>query len=87
MRYSRYRISQRFKIDFKILVVNYEILDQVKGFVIDNQLGRRNITPEQALYLRGLKYNVEKKNREQYSREVQTGQNVQFDKNGAKKTA
>lgn len=85
--HNRYEICTKFGIDYKIHVVSYESLDQVKDFMIDNQLGRRNITPEQASYLRGLKYNAEKKNRGQYSRETQSGQNVHFDEKGSKKTA
>lgn len=85
--HNRYEICTKHGLDFKIHVVNYESLDQVKDFMIDNQLGRRNITPEQASYLRGLKYNAEKKNRGQYSREMQSGQNVHFDEKGSKKTA
>lgn len=85
--HNRFEICTTFNLDFKIHIVNYENLDQVKDFMIDNQLGRRNITVEQASYLRGLKYNAEKKNRGQYSREMQSGQNVHFDEKGSKKTA
>jgi hypothetical protein len=85
--HNRFEICTKFNIDFKIHIVNYENIDQVKDFMIDNQLGRRNITPEQASYLRGLKYNAEKKNRGQYSREMQSGQIVHFDEKGSKSTA
>lgn len=85
--HNRFEICTKFSFDYKIHIVNYENIDQVKDFMIDNQLGRRNITSEQASYLRGLKYNAEKKNRGQYSREMQSGQNVHFDEKGSKKTA
>lgn len=85
--HNRFEICTKFGLDYKIHVVNYDNLDEVKDFMIDNQLGRRNITPEQASYLRGLKYNAEKKNRGQYIREMQSGQNVHFDEKGSKKTA
>lgn len=85
--HNRFEICTKFSLDYKIHIVNYENLDQVKDFMIDNQLGRRNISPEQASYLRGLKYNAEKKNRGQYSREMQSGQNVHFDEKVSKKTA
>ena len=32
-------------------------------WIIANQLGRRNLTPEQKSYLRGKRYQLEKKNR------------------------
>lgn len=85
--HNRFEICTKFSLDYKIHIVNYENLDQVKDFMIDNQLGRRNISPEQASYLRGLKYNAEKKNRGQYNREMQSGQNVHFDEKVSKKTA
>jgi hypothetical protein len=85
--HNRFEICTKWNLDYKIHIVNYETLDQAKDFMIDNQLGRRNITPEQASYLRGLKYNSEKKNRGQYDREMQSGQNVHFGQVGQKKTA
>ncbi|WP_337045229.1 hypothetical protein [Emticicia sp. 17c] len=68
--HNRYEICQKFKVDFKISVVEFENLDKVHDFMIDHQLGRRNLSPEQMSYLRGLKYNSLKKN------------NVQRDKSG-----
>lgn len=54
--HNRYRICRQHNIDFSIHFVRYESLDDVKAFMIDNQLGRRNLSAEQASYLRGLKY-------------------------------
>lgn len=54
--HNRYGICRKHKLDFKILEKDFESLDAVKDFMIDNQLGRRNLTPETASYLRGLKY-------------------------------
>lgn len=46
-------------------------------WVIDHQLGRRNITPEQKAYYRGKKYNREKRDREEnLTQNVSMGQNV-----------
>nr|MCU0470017.1 hypothetical protein [Arcicella sp.] len=39
----------------------FESLKEVRDFMIDFQLSRRNITPQQASYLRGIRYNTEKK--------------------------
>lgn len=48
------------------------------NWIIDNQLGRRNLTPEQRDYLLGKKYNREKKAPVGFSdRDVSGGQNVQ----------
>lgn len=68
--HNRYEICQKFGVDFKISVVEFENFDQIHDFMIDHQLGRRNLSSEQMSYLRGLKYNALKKN------------DVQRDKNG-----
>lgn len=60
--HNRYEICQKFSIDFKISVVEFENFDQIHDFMIDHQLGRRNLSSEQMSYLRGLKYNALKKN-------------------------
>ena len=41
--------------------MNFETVDQVKDFMVEFQVNRRNVTLEQASYLRGLKYNRIKK--------------------------
>lgn len=44
-------------------IVGYSPLASTPGaidWIINNQLGKRNVTPEQASYLRGRKYNREK---------------------------
>ena len=61
--HNRYAICQKNKIEFKINLKIFESLEKVKEFMIDLQLGRRNITPEEESYLRGLKYNNQKTNR------------------------
>ncbi|ADB39655.1 ParB N-terminal domain-containing protein [Spirosoma linguale] len=59
--HNRYGICKRNSIDFKISLREFTDIDAVKNFMIDNQLGRRNLTPEQMSYLRGQKYNALKK--------------------------
>lgn len=61
--HNRYAICQKNKIEFKINLKIFESIEKVKEFMIDLQLGRRNITPEEESYLRGLKYNTQKGNR------------------------
>lgn len=58
--HNRYDICQRNKINYKTKIFNFEGIEQVKNWMIDNQLGRRNLNPEQVSYLRGLRYNREK---------------------------
>ena len=73
--HNRYRICQRNQLDFKINLMSFEDIESVKDWMIDNQLGRRNLTSEQASYLRGLRYELEKKERGGYERIQSKGQN------------
>lgn len=76
--HNRYRICTKHDINFKIHLVNFESLPDVREYMIDNQLGRRNLNPEQISYLRGKKYNSQKLARGKYNREDHKGQNVPF---------
>ncbi|MDF7821843.1 hypothetical protein P1X15_29780 [Runella sp. MFBS21] len=77
--HNRYNICTRHNIDFKIHLVAFKSLYDVRQFMIDNQLGRRNLTPEQASYLRGMKYLTEKKEKGKYERPLHKGQNVLYE--------
>lgn len=76
--HNRYAICQKNHLDFKVHLMNFTSIEQVKFFMIDNQLGRRNLAPEQVAYLRGLRYLREKQEKGKYNREEQKGQNVPF---------
>jgi hypothetical protein len=76
--HNRYGICQRHQINFKIHLVSFTSLKEVKEYMIDNQLGRRNLIPEQASYLRGIRYNTEKLEKGKYSRDEHKGQNVPY---------
>ena len=71
--HNRYAICQKYHLDFKVHVMNFQSIEQVKFFMIDNQLGRRNLSPEQVAYLRGLRYLREKQEKGKYSRDEQKG--------------
>ncbi|MEZ4905927.1 MAG: hypothetical protein R2822_31255 [Spirosomataceae bacterium] len=71
--HNRYKICEQYHIDFKITVFQFENLDKVKDYMIDFQLGRRNLTPEQISYFRGLRYNREKNSKGKYDRETKGG--------------
>ena len=66
--HNRHKICTQFGIDFKIGILDFEDLDEVKDYMIDFQLGRRNLNPEQISYFRGLRYNREKTGKGKYSR-------------------
>ena len=59
--HNRYSICTKHGIDFKIHLVDFKNLYDARQYMVDNQLGRRNLTPEQVSYLRGMKYLTEKK--------------------------
>jgi hypothetical protein len=59
--HNRYSICQKHNKPFEVKVhESLQDLDAVKDWMIDNQLGKRNVTEETKSYLRGLQYNREK---------------------------
>lgn len=59
--HNRFQLCHELQIPFNIQIDNFESITEVRNFMIDFQLSRRNITPQQASYLRGIRYNTEKK--------------------------
>jgi hypothetical protein len=58
--HNRYGICKKHSLDFKVTQVHFENLEGAKDWMINNQLGRRNVTSEQASWLRGIQYDREK---------------------------
>ena len=71
--HNRYRICQINQLNFNIQLLSFSTLKEVKDYMIDLQLGRRNLTPQQASYFRGLRYNNEKTERGKYDRITDEG--------------
>lgn len=84
--HNRYSICLKHKLNFKIHLISFDSLKEVRDYMIDNQLGRRNLIPEQASYLRGLRYNTEKLEKGKYTREEHKGQNIPYDLKGNEST-
>ena len=66
--HNRYEICQKYSIDFRVNIVEIPTFEKAQDFMIDHQLGRRNLSVEQMAYLRGMKYlalKQEKENLEQ----------------------
>jgi hypothetical protein len=77
--HNRYQICKARNISFNIQLMDFADLKSVKDFMIDLQLGRRNLPPQQIQYFRGLRYLNEKTNRGKYERTEEketTGQGV-----------
>ena len=73
--HNRFSICRRHSISFRIQVKDFSDLDDVKEWMINNQLGRRNLTQDQVSYYRGLKYENLKKRKGGYSYVESKGQN------------
>jgi hypothetical protein len=68
--HNRHKICEQYNIDYKIALLKFDDIEKVKDYMIDFQLGRRNLTPEQMSYFRGLRYNREKGGQGKYDREA-----------------
>lgn len=58
--HHRYQICQKHNIKFHNFSMEFETKEEVKLWIIKNQLGRRNLKPKEYAELRGLKYGLEK---------------------------
>ena len=59
--HNRFEICKRYGMEYELFFVSLADRQSAINWIINNQLGRRNVTPEQASYLRGKRYNMEKK--------------------------
>lgn len=76
--HNRFNICSKHGIDFKIHLIDFKSLFDARQYMIDNQLGRRNLSPEQISYLRGMKYLTQKQEKGKYERLEHKGQNVLY---------
>ena len=59
--HNRYAILQKHpEIYFSTMPLRFESREEVLAWICKNQLGRRNLTPEQKLFLIGKQYEAEK---------------------------
>ena len=58
--YHRYKIATELGIEFKTVEINLSDKEAVKEWIIKNQLGRRNLTSQEASYYRGKLYESRK---------------------------
>jgi hypothetical protein len=59
--HNRYAYLTKFDMPFETIQMSFDNREQVKRFIILNQLGRRNLDPDTASRLRGMLYNGAKK--------------------------
>jgi hypothetical protein len=58
--HNRFEICQKHNLPFNLVEIELPNREAVYNWLINNQLGRRNLTPESISYLRGKRYNLEK---------------------------
>lgn len=54
--HNRYKICQKNDLPFKIKSLSFNSLDEAKLWMVENQMGRRNLSPDQLSYYRGVRY-------------------------------
>ena len=59
--HNRYKIVEKHNLPFKTISLEFDSRDEVISWMITIQIYRRNLTPMQLTYYRGLQYNIEKK--------------------------
>lgn len=60
--HHRYKIAQEHNLEYKIVEIELPNKEAVKEWIITNQLGRRNLTEQEASYYRGKLYSARKQN-------------------------
>jgi len=59
--HNRYSIVTKHNLPFNTISLEFNSRDEVIAWMIRTQIDRRNLTPIQLTYYRGLHYNIEKK--------------------------
>jgi len=71
--HNRFNICSNHNLPFEIYQLSFNSLKDAKDYMINLQLGRRNLNPTQIAYFRGLRYNNEKADK---TENLSKGQNV-----------
>ncbi|MDH4460951.1 MAG: hypothetical protein QE277_05980 [Flectobacillus sp.] len=58
--HNRHSICKRHNLNFEVYMLSFPSLKEAKDYMINLQLGRRNLSLSQISYFRGLRYNNEK---------------------------
>jgi len=88
--HNRYTIALKHELLFQTVSKDFDSRDEVVIWIISTQVSRRNLTPIQLSYFRGLHYKTDKKlkgSRNQYSHESDKSQNETYQKSTASRLA
>lgn len=58
--HNRLEICRKNNLHFDVYMLSFNSIKEAKDYMINLQLGRRNLSPTQISYFRGLRYNNEK---------------------------
>ena len=85
--HNRYNIVTKHNLPFNTISLEFNSRDEVIAWMIKVQIDRRNLTPMELTYYRGMHYNIEKKlhGGDRQSEEFSRGQNVLLNGNTASK--
>ncbi|UZS00192.1 ParB N-terminal domain-containing protein [Chondrinema litorale] len=72
--HNRYKICLTNDVEYTIEMKDFSSMEEAKDWMIDNQLGRRNLNPFQLSYFRGYKYERLKKKKGGYQYVLSKGQ-------------
>ena len=61
--YNRYKICTEHRIPFTTVSMEFDSREDVKDWIIDNQLARRNLSPMEQSHYRGVLFNSAKRKR------------------------
>ncbi|MDR2599740.1 MAG: hypothetical protein LBC73_05635 [Oscillospiraceae bacterium] len=78
--YNRYSIATKHNLPFNTITMEFNSREEVTIWIITNQIERRNLTPFQLRYFRGLHYQAERRNQSENNQYLQgVGTNRQND--------
>jgi len=86
--HNRYEISMKHGVAFSTVNMEFDSRDKVVIWIIETQMGRRNLTPMQLSYFRGLHYITEKMvqgTANQHSNKSENRHNVGFKQQTARR--
>ncbi len=72
--HNRLKICEKHGMHYQVSVKKFEGFEEAKVWMLNNQLGRRNLTADQMSYYRGMKYEGLKRNRGGYANVASKGQ-------------
>lgn len=76
--HNRYAICQKHNLTFETRKLSFSSINEAKAWMVENQMGRRNLTPDQLSYYRGVKYNTYKNSKGGYDKVMLKGKGEHY---------